>query len=96
MASISNDKNGTRRILRSAQILADGRVSFVSTSATAGEFTLVRSVQLAVTGNSQFEKYAVTVAQPQAAIDALLIYNASAIEDQPKAIITLVQTPFQP
>ena len=87
-------EDGTRRSLRSVPILADGKVSFISTTASAGEFTLVRSVQLAVTGSSQFEKYAVTVAQPQAAIDAVLIYNASALEDQPEAVVTLVLTPF--
>ncbi len=86
--------DGTRRILKSATIKVEGRVSFVSATANAGEFTLVRSVQLAVTGNSQFEKYAITVSASQAAIGAVLLFNASANEDVPEAVITLIRTPF--
>jgi hypothetical protein len=90
------EPDGTRRVLRSAVIQNEGRLRFVSNSATPGEFTLVRSVQLAVTGNSQFEKYAIAIAGTQAGIGAALLYNGESVEDAPSAIITLVPTPFVP
>ena len=87
-------ENGTRRLLRSASIGEDGSVSFVSTTASAGEFTIVRSVQRAVTGSSQFEKYAVTIVESQAAIGAALIDNSASESGGPDVIITLVPSPF--
>jgi hypothetical protein len=87
-------EDGTRRILHEATILTEGYTTFASSVASSGEFTLVRSVQLAVTGTTQFEKYAITTAQSQAAIGSALIYNASAGEDAPEAIVTLTPTPF--
>lgn len=86
--------DGVRRVLRSAQIGSEGRVSFVSSTASVGEFTLVRSVQLAVTGNSLFDRYAVAISDPQASIGAALLYNGTATEDQPEAVLTLVPSPF--
>lgn len=93
---IGIDPDGVRRVLRSAQIGTSGRVSFVSTTASVGEFTLVRSVQLAVTGNSQFDRYAVAIADPQASIGAALLYNGTAEEDHPEAVLTLVPSPYLP
>lgn len=90
------ETGGVRRVLLSAPIGSDGRISFVSTTASAGEFTFVRSVQRAVTGNSQFGKYAISIAEAQAAIGSALLYNSEADEDSPTAVVTLVTTPFAP
>lgn len=86
--------DGSRVLLQSSSIPAEGPVRFVSTTANPGENTMVRSVQLAVVGESQFEKYAITVVESQASIGAALVYNASADEDVPEAVVTLTRTPF--
>ncbi|MFC2085620.1 hypothetical protein ACFLRO_00245 [Bacteroidota bacterium] len=86
--------DGTRRVLLQSSVRDEGRVSFVSSSATIGEFTLVRSVQLAVTGRTDFVKYAISIVEAQASIGSALIYNASSLEDGPEAVITITPTPF--
>jgi hypothetical protein len=87
-------ENDTRVVLRSAPIGTDGSVSFISSTASAGEFTLVRSVQLALTGNSQFTRYAIAITETQASIGAALLLNDAAEEGGPRAVLTLVPSPF--
>lgn len=93
---IGIEPDGTRRVLRSAVVQTEGQLRFVSNTATPGEFNLVRSVQLAVTGNSQFDRYAIAIAETQASIGAALLYNGEAVDDAPSAIITYIPTPFAP
>ena len=83
----------TSRVLRSS-VIGDGVIRFVSTTAVPGEFTILRTVQRAATGNPEFDEYRVRITEAQAAINSVLVFDPEADENTPQAILTVTLSSF--
>jgi hypothetical protein len=86
-------EDGTSRVLRST-VIGDGVIRFVSTTAAPGEFTILRTVQQAATGNPEFDEYHVRITEAQAAINSILVFDPDAGESTPRAILTVTVSSF--
>jgi hypothetical protein len=85
--------DGTSRLLRSALPTEDA-IRFVSTAAAPGELTIVRTVQRASTGNSEFKEFRLGISEVQAAVNATLVFAPGADDNAPVAILTVTPNSF--